>query len=118
MEQSKDIPAESTTTSLVSRDGKSLQPSGRDVAHRSTQIASESSTKLSNSQNQITVLMAILVGITENTLSGDVIALSVYRAKDICHNLGVDEDIFEDTVKRYLKFSADVKARHPMGSMF
>ena len=64
------------------------------------------------------VLMAILIGITGNTLNPDVIKLAIYQAKDICRRLGIDEAVFEDTVKRYQQFAADVKAHHPLGGMF
>jgi hypothetical protein len=48
----------------------------------------------------ILILMAILQGVTENTTSGDVLALGVYRAQDICSAMGIAEDTFMEVVHR------------------
>jgi hypothetical protein len=105
---------ESPTTSLASPQVKSRQLSEPDVVALSTQIAEQ----LSENSEAVIVLMTILQGITENTLNPDVLALAIYRAKDMCVSLGVDEDTFEDTVQQYLRFAQTTRARNPLRALW
>lgn len=100
--------------SLASPQAKSRQLSEVDVAALSTQIAEQ----LSENSEAVIVLLTILQGITENTLNPDVFALSIYRAKEMCLSLGVDEDTFEDTVQTYLRFAEITRARNPLRALW
>lgn len=62
----------------------------------------------------VTVLMALLQGLMENTTNGDVVLLSYYKAKDLCGSLGIDGEVFEETVRRYLQFSDSIRKRNPL----
>lgn len=104
----------STTKSLVSRDGNSRQPSVRDVA--ALLMATEPPS--SETSERVVILAAILQGITENTMSGDIISLGVYRAESLCQQWGVSPGIFQDTVKRFLSFSEVVRKANPLSGMF
>lgn len=103
-------PAVSTTTSLVSRDGNSLQRSERDAA-----LLSEIQIDLQSSENStvVLILLAILQSITENTTSGDVIYLSICRAKDMCIAAGVSEADFQQVVTKFVKFSKQARSWNP-----
>lgn len=58
--------------------------------------------------------MAILQGVTENTTSGDVLALAVYRAQDICLAMGIAEDTFAEVVRRYGEFAKMARKGNPL----
>jgi TRAP-type mannitol/chloroaromatic compound transport system substrate-binding protein len=66
-----------------------------------------------NSQT-VLILLAILQGITENTTSGDVIELSIYRAEDMCRAIGVSKDEFKEVVNRFVQFSKQVRGWNPL----
>jgi hypothetical protein len=102
-------PVVNTTKSLVSRDGKRHQPSAQVVVHRSlTQTAKPSL------ENSIVILMAILQGITENTISGDVMALAMYRAGDLCAGMGITRDEFNSVMTRFNEFQRNARKGKPL----
>jgi hypothetical protein len=110
MEDSPGTLAVLQKTSLVNRDGKAHQLSEQAAALLSEMgIESESSL---NSE-AILILMLLLEGITSNTISGDVIALSVYHAQDRCEELGISEEVFKTTVTKFTKFS-EIRKRNPL----
>jgi hypothetical protein len=63
---------------------------------------------------QIAVLMALLHGLLRNTTNGDIVMLSTHHAHKLCHRLGLDEAIVDDTIQQYLQFADDVRAGNPM----
>ena len=67
---------------------------------------------------KLVVLGAILQGLIENVMSQDVIMLSVYRAQSICDRMGMDSDIFFETVQEFLGVADKARKRNPMHSMF
>lgn len=99
-----------STTELSKIPPQSLtQPLGRDVAVPcSIRIGCESY------ESQMVVLMAILQGITENTVSGDVIALGVYQAKDICRQFGIADEQVNEVISKYLRFSDQIRKKNPL----
>lgn len=99
-----------STTALSSLPGRMLSlRSGRDVVPRcSIRLGTQSY------ENPAFVLMAILQGLTENTTSGDVIALAVFRAKDLCRQFGISEDEFNDIIDQYLNFADHVRKKNPL----
>lgn len=93
----------------LTRLGRSARRSGRDVVARS-----ETPIVRPSSETSSLVLAALLAGVTRNTSNGDVIALGVYAAGDICKKLGVSDDDFDSVVTRYLAFSDTVRRGNPM----
>tara|TARA_Y100000034_G_C6910429_1_gene424499 strand:+ start:13914 stop:14156 length:243 start_codon:yes stop_codon:yes gene_type:complete len=67
---------------------------------------------------RIAVLMAVLLGLTENTWNGDVVELSLYRAKDICSLLEIPEGTVDDTLRKFGIFSKIVRQNNPMARAF
>lgn len=72
----------------------------------------------SEQYEQVAVLMAMLYGLTENTWNGDVVALSVYRAKDICKLLDIPEDEVNETLKKFSQFAKAMRNSNPMAKAF
>jgi hypothetical protein len=111
----QDIPVENTTKSLSVHRPNSVQRSERVVAVASSILTGEPSYE---NCEAVTVLMSILSGITENTLSSDIYYLSVARAQQICRGLGVSDEVFEEVTKKYLQFAARRKLANPMNCLF
>lgn len=111
MDDTPDTPAGSTTTLSLSPVGNSHQLSAQAAA-----LLSSMKIEPLSSQNSETVLilLAILQGIIENTTNGDVIELSIYRAKDLCAKFGIDEEMFESVVERFLVISKKLRSRNPL----
>lgn len=101
----------STTRSLVNQDGSSHQLSDQGAALLSSMRIEGLSYE--NSQVMLT-LLSLLLGITENTTSGDVIALSMYRAKDLSEQLGVSEEIARDTLQKFDAISRRLRSWNPL----
>lgn len=101
---------ESTTKSLATQPPSCPLPSMPDAAALSTVIAELSS----ESYSTILVLLCLLHGITENTTSGDVLALAAYRAKDLSEQMGIDEDTFAEVIRRYGEFAKAVRSWNPL----
>lgn len=101
---------ESTNKSLVSRAGNSRQLSEQAAALLSEMKIDERS---SPNSEVLLILMMLLEGITRNTISGDVLALSVYYAEDRCKEIGIDEDVFKETIRRFARFS-EVRKQNPL----
>lgn len=111
MDSIQDTPAGSMTRSSDSPDGNSLRRLERDAALLlETQIGLQSS----GISESVMILMATLHGIVTNTTSGDVIALGVYQAKDMCLAAGVSEDVFEEVIKRFVTYSKKARSRTPL----
>lgn len=66
----------------------------------------------------VTVLTAMLIGLLKNTLSGDVIALSMYSAKDMSKEAGVSEAEFKRVHEVIVKKWAELKSQNPLSTMF
>ncbi len=108
--------AESTTRSLADRGGSLLPPSAPAVvAGSATPIANESYGRF---ERQATILMLLLHSITENVLSGDVIALATIRARDLCLAAGLTPVEFEEALDRYRVYSATLRDRNPLSRFF
>jgi len=111
-----DSDAESTTRSLSSHSGTSVQRLDRDVsAPFSTLIDEQSSEKM---RTNMVILLSLLQGLTENVMSGDLIALSCYRAADICADLGISQTEFDETIQKFTAAAKANRSRNPMHSMF
>jgi len=111
-----DSDAESTTRSLSNHSGTSVQRLDRDVpAPFSTLIDEQSSEKM---RTNMVILLSLLQGLTENVMSGDLIALSCYRAADICADLGVSQADFDEAINKFLSAAESNRSRNPMHSMF
>ena len=111
MTDTPDTPVENTMKSLVPLDGKSHQLSERAAACLSSILTG---TESSENCEQVLVLLSILLGITENTTSGDVLALGVYRAQDLCDEFGIDEEVFKETVGRFARFAKESRSWNPL----
>jgi hypothetical protein len=85
-----------------------LQPLGPDAV-----ALSSTPTETQSSQKEI-ILMALLFGLTENTTSGDVLHLAVWRAQDLCQRLGVNEETFTQVIRQYGEFSEKLRAKNPL----
>jgi len=101
LESTLDTPAESTSTSLTSRGGNSLRPSGRDVVPAYSTLID-----MPFCENELVLsLMAMLVGVTTFTTSGDVMAIGMSTAEDICAKHGLSPDKFRPIAKQFLRES-------------
>lgn len=100
----------SPNRSLANRDGNSRQ-----LSEQAAALLSEIGIETSSSPNSeaVLILLLLLEGITCNTISGDVIALSVYHAQDRAETLGIDEAVFKETVAKFAKFS-EIRKRNPL----
>lgn len=100
-ESTLDTPVESTSTSLVSRGGNSLRPSGRDVVPAYSTLI-----EMPFCENELILsLMAMLVGITAYTTSGDVMVMGMTTAEDICAGLGLPPEKFKPIAQQFLRES-------------
>ena len=72
--------------------------------------------KDSEQYEQVAVLMAMLYGLTEHTFSGDVVELSIYRAKDICKLLDIPEDEVNETLNKFKQFAKAMRNSNPMAN--
>lgn len=111
MADTNDTPAGDTTISLVSQTGTLSQRSVRDAA-----LLSETLIALQSSENSevLAILLAILHGITVNTTSGDVLALGVYHAQDICEAAGISEEKFKEVVAKFAQYSKKARSWNPL----
>ena len=111
MDVNNDTPVGSTTTLSVSPDGKRSLRLERDVALLSEiQIALQSS----ETSEVVAILLAILHGITVNTTSGDVLALGVYHAQDICNAAGISDEKFKEVVRQFAEYSKKARSWNPL----
>lgn len=102
------VPA--TPTLLASPVGKSLQPSEQGAAAISSILIEKLSCERSET---VLVLVSLLMGITEHTTSGDVLALASYRAKDLCLRAGISEDVFLEVLRAYADVAQRLRSRNP-----
>ena len=98
----------STTKLSVNRAGNSHQHLVQDAARP---LATP--TEMPLSETSIQVLLSILHGITELTISGDVITLAIYKAKDRCIEAGVSEEEFSLVIQRFLAYSKNIRKNTP-----
>ena len=107
--------AESTKTSLVSRDQNLPQPSVQGaVARFSTLIEQQSSEK---TQNDFLILLSFLQGLTENVMSGDVMQLAAFRAIDLCEKAGMDSEEVTSRILLMLNLARENRKRNPISKM-
>jgi len=86
-------------------DGKCAQPS---VADAQARLSSETS------DQTVAILMSLLLGITENVTSGDVLELGVAKAEKICERLEIDEELFKEVIARYRSFADKARSWNPL----
>jgi len=67
---------------------------------------------------KIACLLAIFSGLLEETLNPDVMALSLYRAEDVCRYWGIPEERFEEVKQAILRFHSAARKRNPMSCLF
>lgn len=105
--------ASTAKSSLVpSPNGGPLQPSEQAVAVPSTP------TGLDCSPETVKVLVAMLHGLFYNTLSGDVMFLSLLQAKDTAMESGVSEAEFERVAGLVMKNWKLNRDRNPLSCLF
>jgi hypothetical protein len=112
--------AENTGKSLrvEVRTGTLPQLSERVAVVASTQTDKTYSGGLEATPETVTILTGILLGLLSNTLSGDVIYLSMGAARAMCRESGVSDEEFERVGKVIMAKWAAMKSRNPMASMF
>lgn len=64
------------------------------------------------------VLAAMVAALLSEMLSGDLMALAMYRAEAMAKESGVSKEEFERVKKELVRFWAEKKAGNPMGGMF
>jgi len=111
MDNTNDTPAGSTMTLLVNPDGNLSRRSVRDAALLSETLIG---LQLSETSEVVAILLAILHGITVNTTSGDVLALGVYHAQDICEAAGISEEKFKEVVAKFAQYSKKARSWNPL----
>jgi hypothetical protein len=111
MERLLATPVASTTTLLPNQTGKLPQHLEQAVVPLSSILKDK---QFSENSETVVILMAILQGITKNTTSGDVIALAIYNAIDVCDALGIDSEVVERTIKRFFDFQKEVRKNNPL----
>ncbi len=99
-----------TSTSLASPVGKSLQLSEQGAVAISSMLTERLSCGKSET---VIVLVSLLIGITENTTSSDVLALASYRAKDICLQAGISEEDFLEVLRAYADIAQRLRSWNP-----
>lgn len=108
--------AESTKTSLVSRDQNLPQPSVQAaVAHFSTLIEPQSSERM---QSDLVILLSLLQGLTENVMSGDVVWLSAHRAINLCVMAGMNEQEVTERLQKFMEVARSNRKKNPISKMF
>lgn len=65
-----------------------------------------------------TILLAILTGLCEEVMSGDVISLALFRAQDLCQQAGINEQTFEQYAQRFAEVAARARKKNPLSCMF
>ena len=100
-----------TTRSLANPDGRALQHSEPDDAALSSILTERLSCEKSET---VIVLISLLLGITENTTSSDVLALASHRAKDICDRAGLDEQTFLEVLEAYGEAAKRLRLWNPL----
>jgi hypothetical protein len=95
-----------------SKNGGPLQPLEQAVA------VLETPTELECSRQTIIVLTAILHGLFYNTLSGDVMMLSMLSARETARKAGVPETEFNQIGKIVFEEWKRTRNRNPLSGMF
>lgn len=91
--------------------GKSLQPSGRDVA-----VPSE--TQIDKLSLENFVLKSMVEGLIFQMMSRDAIMLSMWRAEATCQEAGLHPDEFAPVIQSVMDNYKRVTKKNPMNSMF
>jgi hypothetical protein len=88
------------------------------LAQLSEQVAVAPGTKTDEEslKQQLTVLMAILVGLMHNVMSGDVIYFSIAHARNLCPNISDEE--FEKISSNFMRIAKQSRSRNPLSRMF
>lgn len=105
---------ESTTTLLPdpSQNGGQLRRSERAVVRQAIP------TDFGCSEETVRALTALLCGLSAETLSGDVMALAIMRAKDLALENGVTEAEFNRVGKLILVDWRKNRHRNPLSNLF
>jgi hypothetical protein len=111
--------AKSTTRSLKVEIGHGtlLPPLGQAVVLRSTRI-DKLLPEGSESSETVRAVLAILTALLRETLSSDVMELSLSQAEHVALAGGVSQSEFDRVKKGVVRFWADRKAQNPLASMF
>ena len=70
------------------------------------------------SEEKLFILGAILQGLICEVMSGDVVTLATYRARQICFEAGVDDELFCDVANEFIEVARKARKRNPMSGMF
>jgi len=66
----------------------------------------------------LTILMFLLQSLTEHVMSGDVMALSVYKTIDYCELMGMDGEEVTNRLMLFLDLARKNRSRNPLSKMF
>ena len=105
----------STSDSLVvSTNTSSHNPAGSSLQHSEQVVARHFSTlkemRSLEKSKMIVVLSVLLLSLTKNTISGDVMFLSMHSAKNTCLRLGFTEEEFEEMIGNYKELTDPLRA--------
>lgn len=103
-------PAESTTTSLSNRGGSLCPLSEPDVAPACSTLTDRPSWQTSE---EVTILMAMLAGITALTTSSDVLYLAMHDALAICARHGLPPERVAPVLQQFLAESKKLRQHNP-----
>jgi hypothetical protein len=110
----------STKRSLVAKTGHGtfLPPLEQAVVLPSIAIGEQLFNGSVVKDETIKAILAILTALLRETLSADVMALSMTQAESVALTGGVSQAEFDRVKKGIVEFWADRKSRHPLASMF
>jgi hypothetical protein len=107
-----DISVISTDKSSLIPQRQSLQLLEQDAAAPcAMQIGTKSCEKW---QKIAMVLMSLMQGLMEHTTNGDAVLLSTYRARQLCRQHGIEDDVIDEAIQRYLGFADRIRKNNPM----
>jgi hypothetical protein len=93
------------------RVGNSLQPSGQDVA-----VPSE--TQIDGLLLENFILKSMVEGLIFHIMSGDIVAVGMYRAQATCEEAGLKKEEFMPFIQQLLNNFRKTTRKNPFHSMF
>lgn len=108
---------EKSSTAMIKR-GNLPRRSEPGVAVVSTEIGKQFSNGLDATPETVKALVAIITALLAETLSGDVIFLSMGAAEKMAIGSGVSPEEFHRVKGHILRFWQRKKAQHPLAGMF
>ena len=100
-----------TSSVSLASSGNLPQPSAQAVARPSIPIVEGSSTREK-------IVTAFLLSLMDQTNSGDCMELAVYSAQELCKELGIKEEEFNDVLKSIYETWCSRRRRNPINGLF